>query len=40
MRSWIDDWRPEDDEFWATTGRRVARRNLVVSVLTEPSGCR
>ncbi|GAB1516161.1 MFS transporter [Actinophytocola sp. KF-1] len=38
MRSRIDDWRPEDDEFWATTGRRIARRNLAVSILTEHVG--
>ena len=38
MRRWIEDWRPEDDEFWATTGRRVARRNLAVSILTEHVG--
>ena len=30
---WIDDWRPEDGAFWATTGRAVARRNLIFSVL-------
>jgi MFS transporter, NNP family, nitrate/nitrite transporter len=28
----IQDWRPEDAEFWATTGRRIARRNLWISV--------
>jgi NNP family nitrate/nitrite transporter-like MFS transporter len=37
-RSWIDDWRPEDDEFWRTTGRRIARRNLAVSLLAEHLG--
>jgi NNP family nitrate/nitrite transporter-like MFS transporter len=26
------DWRPEDDAFWATTGKRVAYRNLWLSV--------
>ena len=35
---WIDDWRPEDPEFWNTTGRAVARRNLVFSVLSEHIG--
>jgi NNP family nitrate/nitrite transporter-like MFS transporter len=34
-RRWITDWRPEDPAFWATTGRRIARRNLVHSILTE-----
>ncbi|HEX3592214.1 MAG TPA: nitrate/nitrite transporter [Pseudonocardiaceae bacterium] len=35
---WIDDWRPEDPGFWARTGRKVAARNLTVSVLTEHVG--
>jgi NNP family nitrate/nitrite transporter-like MFS transporter len=37
-RRWIDDWRPEDEEFWAATGRRVARRNLVFSIFAEHLG--
>ncbi|WP_414633677.1 nitrate/nitrite transporter [Paracoccus marcusii] len=28
----LDDWRPEDSEFWATQGRAVARRNLWISI--------
>ncbi len=28
----LEDWRPEDDDFWATTGRRVAQRNLWISI--------
>ena len=35
---WIERWDPEDPEFWATTGRRVARRNLVWSILAEHLG--
>jgi NNP family nitrate/nitrite transporter-like MFS transporter len=35
---WIDDWRPEDGEFWNTTGKQVARRNLIFSVLSEHIG--
>ena len=35
---WIDDWDPEDPAFWEATGRRVARRNLVFSVLAEHIG--
>lgn len=35
---WIEDWRPEDPAFWAATGHRVARRNLVFSILTEHIG--
>ncbi|MBI2710984.1 MAG: NarK/NasA family nitrate transporter [Actinobacteria bacterium] len=35
---WIDDWRPEDEAFWASTGARVAKRNLVFSILSEHIG--
>jgi len=35
---WIDDWRPEDPEFWESTGRPVARRNLTWSILAEHLG--
>ena len=35
---WIDDWRPEDAEFWASTGYTVARRNLTYSVFSEHIG--
>ena len=35
---WIDDWRPEDPEFWETTGKAIARRNLVFSILSEHIG--
>jgi NNP family nitrate/nitrite transporter-like MFS transporter len=37
-RRWIDDWRPEDPAFWASTGRSVARRNLVWSIFAEHLG--
>ena len=35
---WISHWEPEDDAFWAATGRRIARRNLVWSILVEHFG--
>jgi NNP family nitrate/nitrite transporter-like MFS transporter len=35
---WIDDWRPEDSEFWNTIGKAVARRNLIYSVFSEHIG--
>jgi MFS transporter, NNP family, nitrate/nitrite transporter len=35
---WIDEWEPEDERFWEATGKRVARRNLVWSVLAEHLG--
>ena len=34
----IDDWRPEDPEFWETTGKWIARRNLIFSILSEHIG--
>jgi MFS transporter, NNP family, nitrate/nitrite transporter len=35
---WIDHWEPEDPEFWEKTGKRVAKRNLWVSVFAEHIG--
>ncbi|MGH3866368.1 MAG: nitrate/nitrite transporter [Pseudonocardiaceae bacterium] len=35
---WIDHWEPEDPEFWEQTGKRVAKRNLWVSVFVEHIG--
>ena len=35
---WIDDWRPEDPQFWETTGKKVARRNLFFSIFSEHIG--
>ncbi|SPT57899.1 MULTISPECIES: nitrate/nitrite transporter [Actinomadura] len=35
---WIDDWRPEDPEFWAAGGARTARRNLIFSIFSEHIG--
>ncbi|MCB5911006.1 nitrate/nitrite transporter [Streptomyces pinistramenti] len=35
---WIERWDPEDAGFWAASGERVARRNLVFSVLSEHIG--
>jgi MFS transporter, NNP family, nitrate/nitrite transporter len=37
-RHWIDHWEPENDEFWETTGRRIARRNLALSIFAEHLG--
>ncbi|MFC3675345.1 nitrate/nitrite transporter [Ferrovibrio xuzhouensis] len=28
----ISDWRPEDPDFWARTGNRIAQRNLWISI--------
>ncbi|MFJ1705778.1 nitrate/nitrite transporter [Kitasatospora sp. NPDC088346] len=35
---WIQQWDPEDVEFWERTGKRVAHRNLLFSVLSEHIG--
>src|SRR5919198_479448 len=35
---WIDHWDPEDERFWETAGRRIARRNLALSIFTEHLG--
>ncbi|MFC5729172.1 MULTISPECIES: MFS transporter [Nocardioides] len=35
---WIEDWRPEDKEFWETTGAQVAKRNLIWSIFAEHLG--
>jgi MFS transporter, NNP family, nitrate/nitrite transporter len=37
-RRWIADWDPENERFWESRGRRVARRNLVVSIFSEHLG--
>jgi MFS transporter, NNP family, nitrate/nitrite transporter len=37
-RGWIEHWEPEDERFWETTGRRVARRNLAMSIFGEHLG--
>jgi NNP family nitrate/nitrite transporter-like MFS transporter len=36
--TWIDDWNPDDEAFWESTGKRVARRNLVWSIIAENIG--
>jgi NNP family nitrate/nitrite transporter-like MFS transporter len=36
--TWIETWDPENPAFWEATGKRVARRNLAFSVLSEHIG--
>ncbi|MEV6713317.1 MFS transporter [Lentzea sp. NPDC051208] len=36
--SWIDHWEPEKPEFWENKGKRIARKNLVFSILAENLG--
>jgi NNP family nitrate/nitrite transporter-like MFS transporter len=35
---WIEDWRPEDPQFWEAGGKQVARRNLFFSIFSEHIG--
>ncbi|WP_278257658.1 hypothetical protein [Nocardioides convexus] len=35
---WIDDWRPEDPQFWDSVGAPVAQRNLLWSIFAEHLG--
>src|ERR671917_918257 len=35
---WIDRWEPEDEGFWETTGRKIARKNLAFSIFAEHLG--
>jgi NNP family nitrate/nitrite transporter-like MFS transporter len=36
--SWISEWRPEDTDFWNSTGKFIARRNLIWSIVAEHIG--
>jgi NNP family nitrate/nitrite transporter-like MFS transporter len=35
---WIEHWDPEDEAFWAATGERIARKNLIFSMFAEHIG--
>ncbi|HEX6389321.1 MAG TPA: MFS transporter, partial [Solirubrobacteraceae bacterium] len=35
---WIDHWEPENEAFWETTGKRIARKNLAFSIFAENLG--
>jgi NNP family nitrate/nitrite transporter-like MFS transporter len=35
---WIDEWNPEEPGFWARCGKRIARRNLIWSIVAENLG--
>src|SRR5271170_2355262 len=36
--AWISEWNPEDEKFWESEGKVIARRNLVFSILAEHLG--
>ncbi|HVF77873.1 MAG TPA: nitrate/nitrite transporter [Solirubrobacteraceae bacterium] len=35
---WIDDWDPDDEEFWESGGKQIARKNLALSIFAEHLG--
>jgi NNP family nitrate/nitrite transporter-like MFS transporter len=35
---WIDHWEPENEHFWESTGKRIARKNLAFSIFAEHLG--
>jgi MFS transporter, NNP family, nitrate/nitrite transporter len=35
---WIDHWEPETEQFWESTGKRIARKNLAFSIFAEHIG--
>src|SRR5687767_7561789 len=35
---WIDHWDPDDEAFWASTGEKIARKNLAWSMFAEHIG--
>jgi NNP family nitrate/nitrite transporter-like MFS transporter len=36
--SWIAQWNPEDEAFWKSTGKAIAQRNLIWSIVAEHIG--
>jgi NNP family nitrate/nitrite transporter-like MFS transporter len=35
---WIEHWNPDDEAFWEADGKRIAKRNLILSVFAEHLG--
>ena len=35
---WIDHWDPDNDEFWEGGGKKIARKNLILSMFAEHVG--
>jgi len=36
--TWISEWQPEDEAFWESKGKFIARRNLIWSIVAEHVG--
>src|SRR6266849_6546461 len=37
-KTWISDWNPEDEKYWNSKGKGIARRNLIWSIVAEHLG--
>lgn len=35
---WLDHWEPDNEEFWQSAGKRIARKNLALSIFAEHLG--
>jgi len=35
---WIEHWEPENEAFWESTGKSIARKNLIFSIFAEHIG--
>ncbi len=35
---WIDQWEPDNEQFWEATGKKIARKNLAFSIFAEHIG--
>ncbi len=35
---WIEHWDPDDEAFWETSGKAIARKNLILSIFAENLG--
>ena len=35
---WLDDWEPDDEAFWESTGKKIAKKNLILSIFAENLG--
>ncbi|MBW3652747.1 MAG: MFS transporter [Actinobacteria bacterium] len=35
---WLDEWEPDDEAFWQSAGKRIARKNLALSIFAEHLG--
>src|SRR5258707_1850971 len=36
--AWISNWNPEDEKYWESKGKFIARRNLIWSIFAEHLG--